>query len=92
PVLAGGSRLLALTPVAPRPQVIGTVLHLGMGCLEASGLRARDDGPLELTLRLPGPRSGGIWIAVPGEGAARRIQVSFEDALSLTVPLAQSPS
>jgi len=91
PVPAGGSRLLALTPLAPRAQVIGTTLHLGMGCLEASGLRAREDGPLELTLRLPGARSGAVWITPPGEGAARRIEVSFEDTLSLAVPLAQSP-
>jgi hypothetical protein len=92
PVPAGGSRLLALTPVAPRAQVIGTALHLGMGSLEASGLRAREDGPLELTLRLPGQRSGAVWIAFPGEAAARRIEVSFEDVLTLSLPLAQSPS
>jgi hypothetical protein len=89
PVEAGGSRLLALTPVAPRPQVIGTTLHLGMGSLEASGLRPREDGSLLLSLRLPGARSGAVFIAFPGEAGARRIEVSFEDALSLVVPPAQ---
>jgi hypothetical protein len=86
---AGGSRLLGLTPIAPRPQLVGTTLHLGMGCLEASGLRARDDGALDLTLRLPGRRNGALWVAFPGEAAARRIPVSFEDVLSLVVPMAQ---
>ncbi|HTF33110.1 MAG TPA: hypothetical protein VK714_05335 [Myxococcota bacterium] len=92
PVEAGGSRLLALTPVAPRPQVLATSLHLGMGCLEASGLRAREDGRLELSLRLPGRRSGGVWIALPGEAGIRRIEVSFEDTLSLVLPHEESPS
>jgi len=86
PVEAGGSRLLALTPASPRPQVIGTTLHLGMGSLEASGLRPREDGSLLLSLRLPGARSGAVFIAFPGEATARRIEVSFEDALSLVVP------
>jgi hypothetical protein len=90
-VEAGGSRLLALTPLASRPQLIGTTVHLGMGCLEASGLRARDDGRLELTLRLPGPRSGALWIAIPGEPVPRRIELSFEDALSLVVPPLPGP-
>ena len=92
PVEAGGSRLLALTPVAPRPQVLATSLHLGMGCLEASGLRAREDGRLELSLRLPGRRSGAVWIALPGEAGIRRIEVSFEDTLSLVLPHEESPS
>jgi hypothetical protein len=91
PVEALGSRLFALTPVAPRAQVIGTTLHLGMGCLEAGGIRAREDGALGLTLRLPGPRRGAVWIAVPGETMARRIEVSFEDTLSLALPPAASP-
>jgi len=82
----GGSRLLALTPLAPRPQLIGSSLHLGMGCLEASGLRAREDGALGLTLRLPGRRSGALWIAFPNKAFVRRIPVSFEDTLSLMVP------
>jgi hypothetical protein len=85
PVQAFGSRLLALTPVAPRAQVIGTTLHLGMGCLEVGGVRARDDGALGLTLRLPGARSGAVWIASPGE-TPRRIEVSFEGSQSLTIP------
>jgi len=90
-VEAAGSRLLALTPLAPRPQLIGTTLHLGMGCLEASGLRARDDGGLELKLQLPGRRNGALWISIPGEAVPRRIEVSFEDTLSLLVPPAPGP-
>jgi hypothetical protein len=91
PVEALGSRLFALTPVAPRAQVIGTTLHLGMGCLEAGGIRVREDGALGLTLRLPGPRGGAVWIAVPGEAMPRRIEVSFEEALSLALPRADGP-
>jgi hypothetical protein len=90
-VPAFGSRLLALTPVAPRAQVIGTSLHLGMGCVEAGGIRVQDDGALGLRLRLPGARKGAVWIALPGVAAARRIEVSFEDTLSLRLPLPPPP-
>jgi hypothetical protein len=90
PMAPGASRLLAFTPVTPRPQVIGTTLHLGMGSLEASGPRAREGLPLELTLRLPGRRKGAVFVAIPGEGV-RRIEVSFEDTLSLALSPAAGP-
>ncbi len=83
---AGGSRLLALTPAADRPTVIGTTLHVGMGALEVSAVRSGDAGALSLHLRLPGRHRGAVWIAVPGEPGSRRVEVDLAESLTVSVP------
>jgi hypothetical protein len=83
-VAAGGCRLLALTPEAPRAQVIGTTLHVGMGALEVVALRAEPTG-LRLLLRHPGRHAGDVWIAHP-DGSLQRVPVAFENDLELAVP------
>jgi len=86
-VPAGGYRLLGLTPPAGRPQVIGTTLHVGLGTLEVAALRpgARQDA-LELVLRHPGTHGGTVFVAMPGESHARRVEVDFRDEAIVPIP------
>ncbi|UCE87431.1 MAG: hypothetical protein JSU66_06890 [Deltaproteobacteria bacterium] len=77
--------MLGLTPVARRPQVVGSTLHIGMGPLEVAALRATRRGALRLSLRWPGAQRGTIWIAAAGARDARPLAVRFEDAADLDV-------
>jgi hypothetical protein len=88
-VAAGGCRLLALTPPAPRPQVIGTTLHVGMGTLEVAALRPAPDG-VDVVLRHPGRHAGSVWIALPDEPRPRSVRVRFTDSAVLRVAAGRS--
>ncbi len=86
PVAGGGCRLLALTPVAARPQLVGSTLHVGMGTLEGFALEQGPGGALRVELRLPGEREGEIWIASAASRSARALAVRFRDAGSFELP------
>jgi len=77
-VAPGAGRLLALTPPADRPLVIGSNLHVGMGTSEVAALRRTPDG-LVLVMRHPGEHEGDVWVAIPGEPRVRRVPVRFRD-------------
>lgn len=77
-VAPGGGRLLALTPPADRPLVVGSNLHVGMGATEVAALRKTSEG-LVLVMRHPGQHEGDVWVAIPGEAAVRRVPVRFRD-------------
>ena len=85
-VPGGGCRLLGLTPLAARPQLVGSTLHLGMGTLEGFALEEGPGAALRLELRLPGEREGELWIAPAGSRSARRLTVRFRDAGSFDLP------
>ena len=77
------SLLLRLAPDDGVARVLGSTLHLGGGALETAGLNA-GDGEGRLSLRLPGPRAGKLWVATgPGEPVA--LCVGFEDELDLAL-------
>jgi hypothetical protein len=80
-----GCRVLGLTPISDRPQVVGSNLHIGMGTLEVASLRATSDPGLRLSLRLPGAHAGAVWIAAGGAHDAHRVAVDFEDSATIRV-------
>jgi hypothetical protein len=80
-----GCRVLGLTPISDRPQVVGSNLHIGMGTLEVASLRTTSEPGLRLSLRLPGTHAGGIWIAAGGAHDAHRVAVDFEDSATVRV-------
>lgn len=60
--------LLRVTPVAPRPQVVGTDVHWAQGWLEFDAARW-DAVNATLSMRVPAsaPRAGHAWIWAPDE-------------------------
>ena len=86
PLPGGGCRLLGLTPVAARPQLVGSTLHVGMGTLEGFSLEEGPGAALRLDLRLPGEREGEVWVAAAGSRTARAIAVRFRDAGAFELP------
>jgi hypothetical protein len=78
-VAPGGCRVIGLTPVSDRLQIVGSSLHIGMGTLEVASLRPLPRGGHILSLRLPGTHRGDVWITGPESATTRRIGVAFSD-------------
>jgi hypothetical protein len=85
-VAPGGCRVLGLSPILSRPQVVGSSLHLGMGTLEVASLRELAGGGLHVSLRLPGWRSGSIWVAPAHSRVAKSAAVRFRARGAVEIP------
>lgn len=79
------SRLFVVTPAGERAQIVGSTLHDGAGTTEALSVRDSIDGRITLRLRLPGPRSGRLWVATRASAGLRQRDVSFIDEAALEV-------
>lgn len=68
PVEAHGTRLLRLTPVAARPQLIGSTMHISQGAVETSAERWSPDAT-QLTIDLCDleGRRGELIVCVPAD-------------------------
>ncbi len=90
PIPPHGCALLRLTPSDGRPRVVGSSLHLSGGAVEVTRVRDEGDGWASVQLRLPGSRSGRIWIDA-GSGEPVSTWVSFVDAFTLSTARLQIP-
>ncbi len=82
---AGGCRLLALTPQAERPQVVGSSLHVGMGTAEVAALRERDGG-LVLAMRHAGQHAGNVFVSPGSRAPVQDVAVRFDGRGEFVVP------
>lgn len=60
-----GSGLFALRKAEPLPQWVGDSLHISQGGIIRSWLV--EDDAMEIELDTSQPRSGSVWLAIPGE-------------------------
>jgi hypothetical protein len=81
----GGCRVIGLTPLSDRAQVIGSSLHIGMGTLEVASLRPHSRRGHVLSLRLAGTHRGDVWIVEPESTEPARVSVAFSDAAVIEV-------
>lgn len=84
-----GCALLSLTPVTGKPRVVGTSLHLGMGTMELTSEKIEGD-VLKISLELPGPRKGRVWVVVPdrpGREALISREIAFMDKIQFDMKL-----
>lgn len=71
-----GCKYLRLAPVADRPLLLATNLHLGMGEV---GIESRAEGnALKVRVQLPGRRQGQLWAVFP-EGRVVEKPIAFQD-------------
>jgi len=73
-----GSLLLRISPADGRARLVGSTLHIGAGSIEASRIKAHDDGTVSVKLALPGQQRGRVAVLTPA-GRAFGIHVSFSD-------------
>lgn len=84
-----GCALLSLTPVTGMPKVVGTSLHLGMGAVELISEEIQGD-IMKITLELPGPRKGRVWVILPGKPSHEALmsrEIAFMDRIQFDMKI-----
>lgn len=78
PVPPHGCRLLRLTPVLDRPQVVGSTLHITMGALEIAG-EEWDGASLRITLSPVAKKDGELYVWRDGRVEAVEVRGLVEE-------------
>lgn len=82
-----GCALISLIPVSDEPRVIATSLHLSMGAIDVVEEKL-EGNKLKVSLSLPGPRRGKVYVILPGKPAKEAIvskEIAFMDRVQVEI-------
>ncbi len=77
---------ITMIPRSDKPRVLSTSFHMSQGAMGIAEEKLDGDN-MEISLELPGKRSGYVYVICPGEGMPRKAWVEFEDSGKVSVPV-----